>query len=232
MSQATGGDVPAQMPGPEAIAGAVLLADALQHADIDERTRLVITTKLAPVLPGQLVPPGTVVDGLTVTADQLPLLVGSAAVVAAGLDPAKTPSPPPPVLWTERGNRLLVHLAGVHGMLGTGLVEITIPVECDQTKQTDVTVTFVTGSADHPAGGVTTTEDHPRGAAIVVENWHEALIAFAWRILLIATGAMAGTGRKDHAGRQLIVNSFEVDAAALTVRPMARHTFLQSGTLP
>jgi hypothetical protein len=223
MSQGAGSDVPALVAGPEAIAGSVLLVNALKQADVEEKTRAVITTELAPVLPGQVVSPGSVVEGVTFTADELPLLIGSAAVVAAGLDPARTPSPPPPVLWAERGNRLLVHLAGVSGLLGTGLVEITIPVECDQTKRTNVTVTFVTGSAAQPSGGAATTEDHPRGAAIVVENWDEALIA---------TGAMAGTGRKDHAGRSLIANSFEVDAAGLTVRPQARHTFFQTGALP
>ncbi len=227
----TGTDGSALMPGPEAVAGAILLGNALQRADLDDKTRLVITTELAPVLPGQLVPPGTVVDGLTVTTEELPLLIGSAAVVAAGLDPAKTPSPPPPVLWAERGSRLLVHIAGVHGTIDSRLVEITIPVECDQTKQTDVTVTFVTGSADRPSGGVASAEDHPRGAEIVVENWAEALIAYAWRVLVVATSAMAGIGRQDHAGRVLIANSLEVDAKGLMVRPMARHTFM-SGTLP
>ena len=41
---------------------------------------------------------------------------------------------------------------------------------------------------------MTTTEDHPRGPAVVVENWHEPLIAFAWQTLLIATSAVAGFG--------------------------------------
>jgi hypothetical protein len=231
MTDRTGTDGSTLMAGPEAVAGAILLANALRQADLDDRTRLLVSTELAPVLPGQLVPPGTVVDGLTLTVEELPLLIGSAAVVAAGLDPAKTPSPPPPVLWAERGNRLLVHIAGVHGTVDSGLVEITIPVECDETMHTEVTVTFVTGSADRPSGGVATAEDHPRGAAIVVENWAEALIAYAWRVLVIATSAMAGIGRQDHAGRALIANSLEVDPKGLTVRPMARHTFM-SGSMP
>ena len=229
---APGGEVPDLSPGPDAIAGEILLRTVLELADVDERTREIIESRLSPVLPGRLLPPGTVVDRRTLRRDDLTELIGSAVIVAAGLDPAKTRLPPLPVLWDERGNRLLVHIAGVRAELGTGLVEFTIPVECDQTGATDVTVTFVTGAPDRPSGGVTTTEDHPRGAEIVVENWHEQLIALAWHTLLIATSAMAKVGSPDWPGRPLITNGFEVAADGLAVVPMARHTFMRTGIAP
>jgi hypothetical protein len=223
---------PAAMPGPGAVAGAILLRNTLARPDIDEHTKAAITKQLAGLMPGQVVNPGGTVDQRTVSAGDLAALIPSAAVSAAGLDPAKTTTPPPPVLWQSGGNDLLVNLAGVTAALSTGLVEFTIPVTCDQTGDTQVTVTFATASANSPTGGVTTTENRPRGAAVVVENWHEALIALAWNTLVIATSALSGAAGADRSGRSLIANSLSADKDGLTVRPMARHTFVRTDASP
>lgn len=209
------------VPGPDAIAGAIVVRDVLARADIDEATRAKIIGEL-----GRPVRSGTATDDRAVRPDDLKLLIPSAAVIAAGLDPAKTPQPPPPIFWQDKGNELLVQLAGVRAELGGGFVEITIPVTCDQTGDAEVTVTFITGTPDRPAGGIVTTEDHPRGPAVVVENWAEALIAFAWLTLLTATSAVSGAGGPDLSGRELIAAGLEVNADGLRVTPMARHTFL------
>ncbi len=223
---------PGSTPGAGAIAGAILLRDTLARTDIDDRTKAVLTKQLRGVLPGQVVQPGGTLDQRTAGPADLTALARSAAVSAAGLDPATTPSPPPPVLWESGGNRLLVQLAGVTAPVSTGAVEFTIPVSCDQTGDTPVTVTFVAGSANRPAGGVATTEDRPRGDPVIVENWHEQLIAFAWNILLIATSALSGTVGADRSGRPLIVGTLAADRSGLSVLPMARHSFVQTGTLP
>jgi hypothetical protein len=221
---------PRTVPGANAVAGAILLRNALQAADIDDKTRQIILKELAGVLPGQIVQPGSPTEERTVRPDDLKVLIPTAAVAAAGLDPAKTPLPLPSVLWEDAGNRLLIQLDGIHADLGDGLIELTIPVHCDETGDASVTVTFVTGSPDRPTGGVTTTEDHPRGPAVIIENWHEALIAFAWHTVLIATSALTGTVGTDRAGRPLIANAFAVNADGLSVLPMARHTFMQVGS--
>src|SRR6266702_4248684 len=116
----------------------------------------------------------------------------------------------------------LVQRAGVTATVSTGAVEFTLPVSCDQTGDTPVTVTFVAGSANRPAGGVATTEDRPRGDPVIVENWHEQLIAFAWNILLIATSALSGTVGADRSGRPLIVGTLAADRSGLSGLPMAR----------
>lgn len=220
MTRSSASNVTRTVPGPDAIASAIVIRDALARAPIDEATRAKITAAL-----GAPVRAGTATDDRAVRPDDLKLLIPSAAVIAAGLDPAKTPQPPPPVFWQDNGNELLVQLAGVRAELGGGFVEITIPVTCDQTGDAEVTVTFITGSPDRPAGGIATTEDHPRGQAVVVENWAEPLIAFAWLTLLTATSAVSGAGGADFSGHELIAAGLEVNSDGLRVTPMARHTF-------
>jgi len=214
-------NVPRTVPGPDAIAGAILIRDALARLDLNEPTK----AKIADAL-GRPVRSGTAAADRAIRPDDLRVLIPSAAVTAAGLDPARTPIPPPPVLWEDGGNELLVILKGIRAEIGDGFVEITIPVSCDQSGDAEVTVTFVTGTPDRPAGGLATTEDHPRGPAVVVENWAEPLIALAWQTLLVATGAVSSAGGADFAGRDLIAAGLEVNADGLRVTPMARHTFL------
>ena len=219
------------VPGPGAVAGAFVFASALQRADLDPQTRARLLKALGDTLPVTPLRPGTAATDRTLPAAALGLLVPSAAVVAAGLDPAAVTRPAPPVLWTADAARLLVRIAEVHADLSDGAIVITVPVTCDQTGPVDVTVTFVTGTPDQPAGGVTTAEDHPRGPAVVVENWAEPLVALAWHTLVIAVGALSGAGGNDFSGRDLVSASFAVTKAGLTVTPMARHTFLAGRAL-
>jgi hypothetical protein len=116
-------------------------------------------------------------------------------------------------------------LAGVLADVGDGFVELTVPVACDQTGDAKVTVTFVTGTPDRPAGGIATTEDRPRGPAVIVENWHEPLIAFCWHTLVIATSALSSAIGSDLAGNALVTAAFAASAEGLAVTPMGRHTF-------
>jgi hypothetical protein len=211
------------------LASAFLLRDAVKR--LDDATRGAVLKSLTEVLP-QVVQPGALADERTVRSEDLRALIPAAAVSAAGLDPKRTPTPPPPVLWEDRGNRLLVQVAGVQASLGDGFIDVTVPVSCDETGDTSVIITFVTGSPDRPTGGVTTTEDHPRGPAAIVENWHEPLIAFAWQTVLIATSALAAAVGTDVGGAALITNTITVTADGLSVAPMAQHAFVRTSRLP
>jgi hypothetical protein len=215
--------------GASSLVGSLLLQEGLRNLDV--KTRSAVVQALAGVLP-QVLTPGTVGSDRTVGAQQLAAVVSSAAVSAAGLDLAATPNPPPPILWDNGSSRLIVALAGVTATLGTGLIELTIPVSCDQVLQATVTVTFVTGAPDAPSGGVATTEDHPRGPAAVVEIWHEALIAFAWHTVLLATAALAAAVGTDTSGGRLITAGLAISPEGLTVTPMAQHSFLRTSVLP
>jgi hypothetical protein len=214
------------VPGPEAVAGAILARDALARADLDPQVKAQVAKQLAPILPGQITRAGAAAADRTIAPQDLAALIPGAAVTAAGMDPATTPFPPPPVLWQDSGNALLVQLAGVRAALGDGFVELTVPVTCDQTGDAKVTVTFVTGTPDRPTGGIATTEDRPRGPAVIVENWHEQLIAFCWHTLVIATSALSGTVGSDLAGNALITAGLMATPNGLGVTPMGRHAFI------
>jgi hypothetical protein len=220
------------VPGPAAITGALLFTTALQRADIDPQTSARLLKALGDQIPTHPLQPGGAGADRSLPPDVLKLLVPSAAVVAAGLDPAKVTPPAPPVLWNDGANQLLVRIAEVRADLSDGALVITVPVACDETGPVDVTVSFITGTPDRPAAGVVTTEDHPRGPATVVENWAEPLVAFAWHVLVIATGSLSGAGGNDLSGRDLITVGLTVTPNGLAVTPMGRHTFFAAGTSP
>ena len=224
--------IPGLVTGAPAVVSSLLLNNALQNAKIDEATRALITKSLAGILPGQVLAPGGTAAPRAVGPSDLQQLIPGAVVSAAGLDPTATSSPPPALLWEDAGNRLLVQLAGVKAAIGDGFIELAIPVSCDQAPSAEVTVTFVTGTPTNPSGGVTTTEDHPRGPAVIVETWHEPLIAFAWQVVLIATAALSGAVGTDASGRALITSDLAISKESLSVLPMAQHAFLQVNALP
>jgi hypothetical protein len=213
------------------VADQIVLQGIYSRGQIDEKTRQVIQRNLGEILPGNIVKPGGTASERPIGAADFATLVRAAAVGAAGLDPAKTSEPPPPVLWEGAGGRLLVLLATITAATNDGIIDIVIPVTSDQTGDTTVTVTFITGTPDRPTGGLTTTEDHPRGPAVIVESWHEQLVAFAWKVVLAATAAVAGVGGSDQAGSPLIANTVYATKAGVSVVPMARHTFFGNGSL-
>jgi hypothetical protein len=217
------------VPGPGAVAGALVTASALERAALDPKVQAQVVKSLGDILPGQPVQAGSAAIDRSLPPASLAALISSAAVVAAGFDPAKITPPVPPLLWQDGASQLLVRVAAVHADLGNGTVQLTVPVTCDQTGDVDVTVTFVTGTPGQPAGGIATAEDHPRGPSAVVENWAEPLIAYAWQTVLTATSALSGAAGGDVSGRDLITAALSADPKGLTVTPMGRHAFSATG---
>lgn len=212
--------------GVGSLVGAMLLREAT--ANLDPQTSKIVHTQLAGVLPGRLVRPGEAIEDRAVRGDDAIRLLKSAVVTAAGLDPETTRDPPPPLLWDDAGNQLLVRIAGLRASFDDGLIELAIPVFCDETGEAEVTVAFVTGSSEQPTGGLCIAEDRPRGPAVVVDTWHGPLIALAWDTVLIATDALSGAIGADVAGQPLITRSLSVSREGISVRPMGRHTFVQA----
>ena len=69
------------------------------------------------------------------------------------------------------------------------------------------------------------TERRPRGPAIITGPWGDALVAFAWKILLtVAQGIAEGAGR-DADGAGLIPAAIATNSDTITVLTQARHTF-------
>jgi hypothetical protein len=132
------------------------------------------------------------------------------------------------VVWVDGESELAVGLAGVRVETGDGVVVVTIPVRCDQTGEAEVHVTFAVGRPGQPAGLYATAQRRPRGPAVVVDTWAEAIVAFAWQILLgLATGLAGATG-KDARGNRLVPAELEATGEGLTIVPMARHRFAGS----
>jgi hypothetical protein len=91
-----------------------------------------------------------------------------------------------------------------------------------------VHVTFAVGEPDRPAGLYAATQRRPRGPAIIVDTWGDAIVAFAWKLVLdLVTGLACATG-KDTRGNRLVPVELEATSDGLAIVPMARHRFAGS----
>jgi hypothetical protein len=168
---------------------------------------------------------GAVTSRLRVGSEDISGLAVEAAKRAAGFF---RPTRRTEVVWVDGESELAVSLAGVRAETGDGALVVTIPVRCDQTGETEVHVTFAVGRPGQPAGLYAATQRRPRGPAVVVDTWAEAIVAFAWQILLgLATGLAGATG-KDARGNRLVPAELEATTDGLTIVPMARHRFAGS----
>jgi hypothetical protein len=129
------------------------------------------------------------------------------------------------VLWQKGDIQLLVHIARIEIGLDDGTITVNIPVECDETGVTTVTVIFAVGSSRRAAGALAVTEDRPRGPVAIVTLWSEELVALAWHGVMEGVLGVAGAAGEDEDGAALVPAMFSVTANRVAVQPMARHTF-------
>jgi hypothetical protein len=205
---------PLQQAAPEAMAAAVgvppisvLIAELL-----DAIARGSTTTGPAPAKP---LPAGTVGTEIPINIQFLQRLI---AAVAIQDNPGQQ-------LWVKDSSELLVLTGKVSVTLDDGLVLVTIPVSCDQAAGAIIQVPFAVGSRDQPAGLVFATEERPRGPEVVVDLWSEALVAFAWRLMLTVAARIAAQSGVDEDGTGLVPIAFTASKDSLALLPMARHTF-------
>jgi hypothetical protein len=182
--------------------------------------------------PVQIAAAGNTGRPLKIPVEPLQNLLHNGLVIAAGLDPTLTASPPPPVLWSDGANRLLVHIARAQARLGEGFVDVTLPVQCDETGMASVICTFVTSTPDKPGGFVWACESRPRGPAVIVTLWGDPLVALAWRALVELSGTIASYAGRDRFDRPLVPGTVFAARDGLTVVPMAPHVFPQTGDTP
>ena len=96
-------------------------------------------------------------------------------------------------------------------------------MRCDQVGTAKVGVRFATGSDARPAGAVAATDERPLGPAAVVDLWGEALIAFAWHLILTTVAKLADASGRDADGAGLIPVGVRAADGQLVVVTMARH---------
>jgi hypothetical protein len=175
-------------------------------------------------LPADPVTSGSVVETVHITPNQALKLFAPAAAIAAGFDRFAKPSRRP-VKWREGERELLVFPGDVSVRLGDGVIAIAIPVFSDQTDKAMVHVTFVVGDPKRPAGLVAATDARPTGPAAIVDAWGDALVAFAWHIVIEVATTIAGEAGRDVDGSRLVPIAIAASPDGLFVVPMARHEF-------
>ncbi len=167
------------------------------------------------LLPPDPLPAGTVGPAITLKSGELQPLVSAAA------DPLQRGT----VVWTQGDNELLVHTAKVSIQITRGFALVNIPVQCEETGTVRIDVNFAVGDDQAPAGMIAATEQRPRGPALITVPWGDALIAFAWQILLNVTAEIADGVGTDNDGVGLIPAAISADNGSLRVLTQARHTF-------
>ena len=129
------------------------------------------------------------------------------------------------VIWTKDESELQVITGKVTVELSDGLILVNIPVTCDQAGSATVQVPFAVGGPTSPAGMLVATEEHPRGPDAIIAVWSDALLAFAWKLLMsVATRSAAAAGT-DTDGAGLIPAALTANADGVNVLTMARQAF-------
>lgn len=138
----------------------------------------------------------------------------------ADLPPDSTPL----VVWTQGRNELVVHTNQVTMECTSGLVTMSIVVDCDQIDKPErISVPLAVGTPKVPAGLVMSTYSELLGSATVTAVWSDALTAFAWEALLETARAVAAAVGRDGAGRPLVPGAIAAGSKHLLIHPMARH---------
>jgi len=128
------------------------------------------------------------------------------------------------IVWQKDESELLVVTGKVTVSLDDGLVLISLPVWCDQGTAT-LQVPFAVGGANSPAGMLVATEQHPRGPDQIILVWGEAVVAFAWQVLMSVLTRIASSTGKDQDGAGLIPAALTATADGVKILTMARHPF-------
>ncbi len=128
------------------------------------------------------------------------------------------------VVWQKDDSELLVVTGKVTVSLDDGLLLINLPVWSDQGSAT-LQVPFAVGGATSPAGMLIATEQHPRGPDAIILVWGEAVLAFAWKVLMSVLTKVASLTGTDQDGAALIPAALTSTADGIKILTMARHPF-------
>ncbi|MDQ3980457.1 MAG: hypothetical protein M3314_13030 [Actinomycetota bacterium] len=206
--------------------------------ELDERflTEAEIARFLRPASPGapagtvsaaapSRIRPGQTVEPVMAPLDLVHRLLVRSLSVAAGAGRNNPVLWARPLLWDTGTDQLLLHLAKASMTTGSGFVDLQLPVQCDQTGQAEVVMTYLTASPERPHGFVVASEDRPRGPEVVVQVWGEALVALGWRALVEMAALIAATRGRSTSGLPLVASTVVATPDGLTITAMGPHRF-------
>lgn len=125
-------------------------------------------------------------------------LVAALTVKLAGQLSAEQVSPSS-IIWTDRGDELIIHLHSLQTSLKPGLVGLSFDIQADGVQQQTIVMLFTVGTTDGPKSLVSATEAVPRGPSALMARWGTVLQQTVWDALL-----SLGTDRAV-AGKQLLI---------------------------
>ena len=99
---------------------------------------------------------------------------------------------PPAVVWTDAGDDILLHLNSLKVVMRSGLIVVSVDLECDQTGRESLVMPFSVAASGDQAGLLAVTEDLPRGNGLLVGRWGKLLQDAVWSALLAIVQDYAG----------------------------------------
>ncbi len=106
--------------------------------------------------------------------------------------PAKGFGFPPAVVWTDAGDDILLQLSSLRVVLRSGLIVVSIDLECDQTGRESLVMPFSVAASRDQAGLLAVTEELPRGNGLLVGRWGKLIQDAVWSALLAIVHDYAG----------------------------------------
>ncbi len=129
----------------------------------------------------------------------------------------------PLVVWSQADSELLVHSDQTLIAFSSGVVTITLAVECDQHKMVQIPVPIGVADTQSPAGLVMSSFTDLEGPEEIVETWFDPIVAFAWELLLEIASAVCQQVGKDSRGLPLVPGNVAAGSGYLLIQPIARH---------
>ena len=129
----------------------------------------------------------------------------------------------PTVVWTRGESELLVHSNRTLITFTSGVVTVTVTVECDQNELVRIPVPLGVGDPRSPAGLMMSSFTDLEGPAEIVETWFEPIVAFAWELLLEIASVVCAQVGKDSRGLPLVPGNVAAGRGYLLIQPIARH---------
>ena len=184
----------------------------------------ILRTRCPGFVPTSVFAPGESTPPLRVSAGEFVALF-TVALRSVGREGNRAKPSADALLWQELGDELLVEVGSVKTELGEGLVDVHVPVRCDQLpNKTDVVLVRVAvGTDKRPTGLFTALPSRPFGPAVVVDRWGDALNALAWRAFVEVLRGIARNAGRDRDDVPLLPTAVTASRDGIALIAQARH---------